>query len=245
MKKNNKEAYSIIIALLLVWFLLVITTGVFNLVLKELNDNRWMWGYMKAYAWAESAQELALLQIKENWYWFDEKMVDNESIIDVMKISYDIWSKTQSYDWIIEKLGYNIIPLFYLSNSWSWKTIKMKLNIISWNNSDLVWNIISYNSSISWTWSFNWITDFWIAWFEWNKNINDFLDLHENNYLILFNSSNSGKIKYNLNSTDWFFTKPEINIISSGQVWKYRQNLSTHLDNTKYLNFLKYSIYSN
>ena len=68
MRKNNKQWYSVIIAMLLIGFLLVLTVTVLNLVLKELRDNRAMWDSMKAFAWAETGKELALLKIKEEWY---------------------------------------------------------------------------------------------------------------------------------------------------------------------------------
>jgi hypothetical protein len=40
MKHNNKQGYSVIISMLLIGFLLVLTTTVFNLVLRELRDTR-------------------------------------------------------------------------------------------------------------------------------------------------------------------------------------------------------------
>jgi hypothetical protein len=46
--------------------LLVLTTGIFNIILKELKDNRAIGDYIKAYAGAEAGRELALLKIKEN-----------------------------------------------------------------------------------------------------------------------------------------------------------------------------------
>jgi hypothetical protein len=50
---------------LVVGFLIILTSGVFNLVLKEMNDTTSMGNYLKASAGAESSQELALLQIKQ------------------------------------------------------------------------------------------------------------------------------------------------------------------------------------
>ena len=62
----------------------MLTTWVFNLVLKEHNDSRGLWDSIKAFAGAESAQELALLKIKEKWYWIDHKIdhaVSQDSVI--------------------------------------------------------------------------------------------------------------------------------------------------------------------
>jgi hypothetical protein len=72
------------------------------------------------------------------------------------------------------------------------------------------------------------------------------LSSSNSNYLILFNGWNTNNIEYNIKSISWeFFSKPETKIISSGEIWEYKQNLETHLDNTKFLNRQKYSIYSN
>jgi len=52
MKNINKSSgYSVIMALLIIWFLLVLSIGIFNLVLNEMKDNRAMWDYIKVYAW--------------------------------------------------------------------------------------------------------------------------------------------------------------------------------------------------
>lgn len=270
--KKNKKAYSIIIALLMVWFLLVVVVWVFNLVLKELNDNRWMWNYIKAFFWAEAWQELALLQIKEKWYGYSDKIdlsINNRSIIlsdnpadtslfkwnnDVL-VSYDIPVKTNSYTWILSPMWYDIIPLYYLS----WVTIPIEekindldFNIIQWNSADLVWNIIWKDSWFSWTWAFDGekfvdiksilSNEFVIE----NKNIKDFLNSSTTNFLILLNSGVSD-LTYNLSSVNInkYFSKPRTKIFSSSLVWNYRQNLSTDFDNTEYLKILKYSIYSN
>jgi hypothetical protein len=64
--QKNKKAYSVIIAMLLIGFLLVLTVTVLNLVLKELNDNKAMGNSLKAFAAAETGKELALLKIKDN-----------------------------------------------------------------------------------------------------------------------------------------------------------------------------------
>ena len=271
---NTSSGYSIIMALLIIWFLLVLSIGIFNLVLNEMKDNRAMWDYIKVYAWAESAQELALLKIKKEWYGYYESIDRNNerSIVlaedpinrsalkaakDVV-ISYDIWSKTNSYTWSIGSIWYNIIPLFYKDDVWDNKIVSMDLTIISW---DVAWNIIGKTKWISWTWAIIWNVTTWHMktlnvvdpsdrYFELDstKRINDFLDDLDSvsNYLVLFNIWTS-RLSYKLKANNsWeFFTKPETTIISSAEVWNYRQNLSTELKNTDFLDMLKYSIYSN
>ena len=57
--------YSVIAAILMIGFLLVLTTSTLNLVLQEMQDGKGRQDYMKAYAGAEGAMELALLKIKD------------------------------------------------------------------------------------------------------------------------------------------------------------------------------------
>lgn len=253
--KKNKKAYSVVVAILMVWFLLVMVIWVYNMIIKELNDNRWMWNYYKTYYWAEAWQELALLKIKEKWYGYYDKIdldVNDRSILladnstdkflynwwnDVI-ISYDLNSKTNSYSWKLNNLEYDIIPLFYLT----WSSIEenkvnnIKLIISSWEQSDLVWNILSQSGWISWTWAI-----------DSSSIVDTFLLNNSNNYLIITNWWITGSdIQYTLSSqnTEEYFTKPRIEILSSAKIKDYKQNLTTKLDNTEYLWFLKYSIYS-
>jgi len=268
MKKNNK-AYSVIIALLITWFLLLLVVWVLNLVMKELHDTRAMWDYYKAYYWAEAWQELALLKIKEKWYWIDEDIdftindksivlsehPDSKSDFNIKKdvyLWYALKTRTKSYTWTLASQEYDIIPLFYIPEKF--ETIKIDdidLKINFWTENDLVWNIVSDNWWISWLDEFNWEnfvkekrSNFNLIYENPPIKIKEFLSNSENeiNYLILFNSWNNNII-YNITSSK-DFTKPRTNIISSAKVWDYKQNLSTKLNNTEYLNILKYSIYS-
>lgn len=266
--KNNKHSwYSVIVSLLIIWFLLVLSIGVFRLVLNEMNDNKAMWDYIKAYAWAESSRELALLQIKENWYAYYDKVnhdINNRSIIlannplntSVFKpnndvfISYDIWSMTSEYNWNLGPLEYDIIPLFYIDSDWEQKVTNIDLSVLFWTNSELSWNIIWKDKWISWNgssdiWYMKTLTSDWFNFSE--KTINNFLLWSDTNYLVLLNSGSSSDIEYKVKANiDWeSFSKPKTSIISSAEIGKYKQNISTNLDNTEFLNILKYSIYSN
>ena len=268
MKNLNKNSwYSVIVALLIIWFLLVLSVGIFTLILNELKDNKAMGDYVKAYAWAESARELALLQIKEHWYAYYDKIdhnINNRSIVladnylstsnfmpkkDVL-ISYDIWSMTDEYDWTLDSLEYDIIPLFYINNLWEQKVLNIDLSILFWTVSDLSWNIIWKENGISWKWintiwSMKTLTPNWFVYSE--EEINNFISSSDSNYLVLLNSGNNWNIKYKLKAMNsWeYFSKPKTTIISSAEVWDYKQNISTNLNNTEFLNILKYSIYSN
>jgi hypothetical protein len=50
---NRKGGYSIIAAVLMIGFLLILTTSTLNLVLQEMQDGKGRQDYMKAYAGAE------------------------------------------------------------------------------------------------------------------------------------------------------------------------------------------------
>jgi hypothetical protein len=265
---KNNWWYSIIFILLIIWFLLFLWVWIFSLILNDLKDNRAMWDYYKAYAWAESASELALLKIKENWYAYYDKVdhnVNNRSILlannplntwdfnwnkDVF-ISYDIWSKVNEYNWTLRPLEYDIVPLFYINDSWEQKISNLIFSITSWTEKDLAWNIIWKDSWLSWVWAntlwtkktLNNNNEFNLI----SENINDFITSSDSNYFVLFNSWNSWDIKYSIKSSDSlkYFSKPKTSIISSAQVWNYKQNLNVDLNNTEFLNILKYSIFSN
>jgi len=267
---NNNKAFSSIIALLMIWFLLILTVWTFNLVLKELFDNKSLWNYVKAYAGAQWAAELALLTIKEKWYWYSDKIehtINNKSIVisnnplnisnfNKVKdtfISYNLNTKSSLYKWNLNSLWYDIIPLFYLTwnnNIIVKKVSAIKLNITAWIASDISWNIISDTTWISWVWEINTLTLWkWRQWINFiEKNVNNFLanNINKTNYILLFNAWNNN-IKYDINTINtWeFLSKPKTEIITSGEVWWYKQNIRITLDNTKYLNILKYSIYWN
>lgn len=269
MKNLNKTSwYSIIISLLIIGLLLVLSTWILNMIMTEMKDNKGLWDNIKAYAWAESAQELALLQIKEKWYAYYDKIdhtINNKSVflsstpLDYLKfnrskdvfLSYDIWSKVTEYKWTLKPLWYDIIPLFYINDIWEHKLHSLEFTKIFWSEQNLVWNIIWKDTGLSWSW-FN------LRWIQKTLNgsnelvyseetINNFINHSDTNYLVLFNTWKSNVIIYNLKKIiDWeYFSKPKSNIISSWEIGKYKQNLETIIDNTAFLNILKYSIYSN
>ncbi len=268
MKKINLNWYSVVISLLLIWFIMVLSIWIFRLILNEMKINKAMWDYIKSYAWAESAQELALLDIKKKWYWYYSKIednVNNKSVLlsrnflnkslyhpkkDVL-ISHSNDGKVNSYTWNILPLWYDIIPLFFIDDLWEHKVNWISFSILSGDIPSLSWNIVSNDSGISWVWEvWIWIekkTNLWELGITLDVLVNDFLFSNNTSYLVLFNSWNSWDINYKLtsnNSTE-FFTKPRLDILSSWETWDYKQNLKTRVDNTEFLNILKYSIYSN
>jgi hypothetical protein len=261
--KHNKSWYSVMISLLLIAFILVLTSWIFRLVLNEMRLNRTVWDYFKAYAGAESAQELALLEIRQKWYWFNwiVKPKSPKSFLllrdssdynpnrDVMISYYNDW-RVNSYSWELAPLSYDILPLFYIDDDGDHKTTNISMSISSWVPSELSWNVI---------WRDAWVSGIGsnLIWskktmqngeFVYNtSSVNDFLVSSNTNYLILFNSSSSTPIRYSLNSniTNEFFTKPRLDIFSTWEIGEYKQNLKTRVDNTEMLSILKYSIFSN
>lgn len=261
---NNKSWYSVILAILMVWFMLVLTSWVFWLILLENKDTKAMEYYLKSFAWAEGSLELAMLKAKKYNYsysevlkkwdpsskilfrWWDELYNFNKDVF----ISYDLNSTSSE---IVEKTlsswDFDIVPLFYYDKNWSYKKVK---NItISWLNTDVVWNIVWSESWISWVWNFSSSTlwnlktiSSWNVSFE-KTEIWDFLNFSEKNYLIIHNVSSS-EIKYTLKSLNsWeYLTKESTFIVWTWEVWWYKQNLRISIDNSKYLNLLKYSIFS-
>jgi hypothetical protein len=268
MRLNTKNSgwYTIIMATLMIGFLLIFVWWVLNLVIKELKDNRGEINYIKAYAAAEWAQELALLKIKENGYWYYEKVENKSSEANAiilaedpkdsskykkskdLLISYDLGSKTKEYFWKLSPAWDEILPLFTIKLDWSFEEVgDLKLEIITGNDSNLGWTITSWNWS--WIWG-NWDFDKNTLW-RWRKanadfienKVWDFLTSNNWNYLLIFSIDPTSPIEYKITSTK-AFTKPKTEIISSAQVWDYKQNLKTSLDNSKFLNILKYSIFS-
>ena len=262
MRKNNKQWYSVIIAMLLIGFLLVLTVTVLNLVLKEMRDNRAMWDSMKAFAWAETGKELALLKIKDQWYGVDYEISEwnnSKSILaDVsdfkknrdVEVTYNINLKPIENDYGKHEYSqdlapgeYSIIPLFYQYDNYS---IENTGNINLQSDSEVVWNLLSGNKGIAWVG--NNLSGKWKvvdnSWKSYVKNMSqqDFLRDNQNVYLILNNTSQQEK-SFTLTSSDKF-SKPITNIISSGQVGNYRHNIETKYDNTEFLNMLKYAIFS-
>lgn len=262
---KNNSWYSVILALLLVWFMLVLTVWVFRLVLNESYDTDWLAKNFSSFAWAEAGLELALLKIKENsyWYWYSiDHEVNNETVIlwefplDQTKfnrnketlVSYELDSSTSNLSSTIETWRYFIIPLF----SWSEKVQNtINLTVSSWDYNRLVWNIVWETSWISWVGEFD-QASFWnnknIIWWKFNfinQTVTNFLSSSNWNYLILFNSDHVSPITFTLDTWSEKFTDKSAFIISTWEIGKYKQNLRLELDNSKYLNLLKYSIFSN
>ncbi len=267
--KKNKKAYSIIVVIVLIGFMILLTTGVFRLVLNEMQDNNSLWNYLKSYFWAEAGQELALLKIKEIWYGFNDwlKSEDGKKLLwddkKTPQIYYTNNWKTKVHSWIIEPWEYNIIPLFYIENeNWDEKKIENYILDIKNDKDKLAWNIV---------WKDEWITGLGNKTTKWDKrtvniensNSDDFGDITNEevtvkdflkntktnaNYLMLFNSykpEEKTNISYKITSIDWwFFTRPISEIVSTATIGNYKQNIETKIDFAAMRDRAKYTIFS-
>lgn len=272
MKKNfkNKKAYSIVVIIVIIWFLTVLTTWVFKLVMNEMKDNRTIWSYIKAYAWAESAQELALLEIKEKGYEsdkeMDEKNISNFSDVTT-KNNKDVYISYKKPNFKVQELNDKtlwawetvLIPLYYLDSWNSYSEQKITDLKISPNDPNISWNIIWKTSWISWAWDkfsdFKWNVKIYEEKWSWSdktyefkleeKKVNVFLASSEQNYLQMVNWWDS-EFKYNINTNNswWKFVNPITKIISTWESGDYKTNIETVIDFSKMNDFSKYSIFS-
>jgi len=259
---NNKFGYSIIVAIIVVGFLLTITWAVFKVVLVEMNDNRWMYNYLKSSYAVEWAWELAMLELKEKWYWYYRSfsLNKNDSFSNILNstwtfnplISYDIWTKTSFYTGELLPLSYDVIPLFYKDDKLTYWVSDITTALLSWDPNNFSWNIVSNNWWLSSVWVFDWNYAGTYKYLDASNNfvvdikpVKSFLLDNSNgfNYLVIFNSSTSDTLKYTLDSKNDFFSKPRTDIVVSAKVWNYKQNISIKYDNTEYLWIYKYAIY--
>lgn len=264
MKQNSQQWYSIVLALLMVWFMLMLTTGVFVLVMSENKDTKAMEHAIKAFAGAEWSVELGLLKSKEYGYSISDRLEISNPLSKTLQrngvswnhnkdvvITYDIDATAQSIENVTLPGGeFAIIPLFSYGSDWL--QIQVKNISLIWVNSQVVWNLIGESSGMAWVWDFqNYstgsmktiATDNEIAYSD--ATVESFLETSDNNYLILHNTWFSD-VFYNVNSlnTGEKITKDITTILGSGEVAWYKQNLQVKLDNSQYLNLLKYSIFS-
>lgn len=251
--RKNSEGYTVIVAILIMGFLLLLTGGVFHLVLSSLKDNRGLWNNIKTSAAAEWAVELALMQIKEKGYGVYEKVefLDGKSTVfgEKMEIAYDMGSKTGDTGFLVLEPGeHQFFPMFYIETDGALKQTESitKLDVSNGIDNSLVWNFIGSNWGISGVWI---IASGLTEWkgrkqdgtFD-RSSVDAFLSEPGNTvYLLLFNAG-ANPIEYTLTSNQ-DFSLPAANIIASAKIGSYKQNLRTKFDNTAFLNLLKFSIY--
>lgn len=252
MKHSSKKWYSIIAAIMLTGFLLIITVGTLNLVLQEMQDGKWRQDYMKAYAAAEGGVELVLLGIKQQWFGVFLQSENSEILWDDVKtpsISYDSQSRKNAYTGSLEAFETDIIPLFWKDETGT--VYSTDGNNFRFRGDNFVWNLVNeQGGGMSGIGDFTSSTSGNVKTVEngvftlTNMDVNSFISQSNSGekYLIVYNPNNESQ-EYIL-ETSWDFTPPKIDIIASAKIGKYRQNIETNLNNSEYLGILKYSLYS-
>ncbi len=277
--KNNKQASLILLSLLLVWFLLVLSTGILKVILSDAKDTYWMKNSLKAFYWAESWLELALLRLKLKWFWYNYEIKNDwKKEVNVLAsdfehpknnkdifLDYKIESKSKSASWTIESGQSVIYPLFY--KTWASDFSKgsimkdlseLELILTPWtqSGSSITWWIIWSPKSwinikwLNWTWegTNEWITKYLdeatkkLVFASWSVDV--FLSNHTWSYLQIWNL-NTWDIKYEIKWkwTQNNFTWKQTIITASARVWKNKQNIQLKINNSKYLNIFRFTLY--
>ena len=182
---KNPWWFTLLIILWVIWFLLVLLTGIFKVVTLELKDTRNLDYYLKSKWAAEGSQELALLKLKEEKFWYDGDVAydpinprEDESLIlagnpndkdkyhenkDV-SLGYSIDSKASSYVWILEQWDFEVIPLFIKEDGQDKKaTMRPNVSILDTEATDdgTLGAVISKNDFI---WNIIWEIDWEPVW---------------------------------------------------------------------------------
>lgn len=179
MKKKyswNTWWFTLLVILWVIWFLLILLTWIFKVVLLELKDTKNMDYYLKSRWASEAGEELALLRLKEEKFWYDgfqeydpqkpewqsimlsANPSDKEKFLPTKDVffGYDIDSKAEEYSWVLKWWwDFQVIPLFYIEEWWKGDTKKPRLSIQLWNPNNFIWNIIWEEWWISGKWAFN------------------------------------------------------------------------------------------
>jgi len=249
--------------------MLMVTSGVFLLILAENKDTKGMEFYLKAYAWAEGALEMALLNAKNHSYSYSTtappdkgsdfsrvltRNPDNQDSYHPKKdvlVGYKIDATTQTIEKkYIAAWFFDIIPLFSMNEAKEPNKVST-IELKTLGNANIVWNIVGNNEGMSGTWDINLST-------RWNLKrltggnpnysemlVSSFLKQSNGNYLIIHNvSTNSGTYTLSTPNSGEYFTREKNVIIASGEIGDYKQNIQFDLDTSQYLNLLKYSIFS-
>ncbi len=181
MNKNNRHWwFSVIMAILITAFVVILSAWVLGVVLEEMRSTKLVYNSISTYEWAKWANEYALIKIKNHMDWFADSVdkIDYDSKLlasnplsiskNDISMSYDIFNNWKIYTWTVAPWEFEIIPLFY--DDWQIMQTNSKIpnitapNIIKtvditlkWDN-DYTWNIIWNNASwetfwVSWTWT--------------------------------------------------------------------------------------------
>ncbi len=244
--KNNKDASIIVLSLILVWFLLVLSVWIMRVILAEANDTYWMKNSLKAFYWAESSLELALLKLKLKWFGYNtnlDKKTSWESAVlvkDITKykrnldplLSYKIDSIAETITWSIEAWNSQIFQLFYRTGSTDFSNNSTKISVSDIElkvtpEDKFVWSIISKNKSLNGTWGITWGKKWFWKYSEevgekreivfFESWTTEFLANNTGAYLKIQNFNSTGSINYKIS---WSWNQTKI-------TWKYTTILAS------------------
>lgn len=268
MRLHNTKWYSIITVIITSTFLLVLSTVVLSLIVKQYSI---MWASStesRAYIASEWALEYTLLKLKNHREWFQDSLTKQDSNKDMLfkaELSYKIESNSLHSTWDIKKWDYKVIPLF--TDDWSLidtneKSFDLDLvnnikNVTSLKfkaDTKISWNLVGSEWSIAWlltSWTELNNTTSWVSkkydistkkFNISNIQISNFLNTNKRVYLVLFNVDNNDS-NYTLD-TNLPHALSVTKIIASAKSWKFRQNLSFEIDNSSSLDYLAFSFIS-
>ena len=154
---KNNQGFTIIVAILLTGFLLVLVAWVANFVIRELIDSKAREQYLEAFSLAEGSLELGLKQIKDQGFYYSEgqefSALDENSKLEDKSgnnyMSYNIDDWVTEFSGTIKALEQVVIPLFHVEDWGAGSYVKKieKLEVLPWwNDSDLAWNFIGTNA---------------------------------------------------------------------------------------------------
>lgn len=256
-QKSSRSWYAILSAVLLTGFLLILTAWTFHIVLQELYDGRGQQNYLKAYAAAEAGLEEALYLVNEYDYWYHEIRSWDTSILGdnpkIPEVAFDFESKSKAFTWSLESFDMDIIPLFWRDSDGMYHNIIWDLELVDETDS-FAWNIVWLDVGVWWSGAFisstkqvprrilntttSQLQQFNIE----TVVLNEFLMQDEMRFMIIINNSDNTQ-QYTLLSWGEYLTLPRHDIVSSGRIGRFTQNIRTELDNTEYLGLLRYSIF--
>ena len=118
----SQEGFSTLLSIFVIWFLLIISTGVLNMYMTEMKINRSLYNGITTYAWAEWSLEYALLKSKNHRDGFWDAVSDIEPDsnllsgytrrINGLRLNYTFQNHSNNFSGTIQAGEHLIFPLF-------------------------------------------------------------------------------------------------------------------------------------
>ena len=118
----SRKGFSILVALGVTGFLLVLVLWLVTLFLREMQITRAVYDGVVTYAWAEGAFEYAMLKVKNHREWFSDAVTKDDpeyrmlswANLRTQKLTtrYTIHAQAKTYSGVIPATSHLVIPLF-------------------------------------------------------------------------------------------------------------------------------------